>query len=165
VKKNATARALFALCRVVVVGDTCISEEGKATIVERDKRYHVCGSAHGSYDAGELIRKHQPDVLLIDPFLEDRDGIRWIKDLATEHPRIRILIGCQGSGWGGTNIGMGFGGGLNVCGSRLCSPFMVNIPVSKMPETCRFRFMADPDNVIKEEDERNNFWETTVRVY
>jgi len=100
VKKNATARALFALCRVVVVGDTCISEEGMATIVERDKRYHVCGSAHGSYDAGELIRKHQPDVLLIDPFLEDRDGIRWIKDLATEHPRIRILIGCQGSGWG-----------------------------------------------------------------
>ena len=26
------------------------------------------------------------------PFLEDRDGIRWIKDLATEYPRTRILI-------------------------------------------------------------------------
>jgi Response regulator containing a CheY-like receiver domain and an HTH DNA-binding domain len=92
VKKSATARALFALCRVVVVGDTCISEEGIAAIVERDKRYHVCGSAHGFYNAGELIRKHQPDVLLIEPFLEDRDGIRWIKDLATEFPRIRILV-------------------------------------------------------------------------
>jgi DNA-binding NarL/FixJ family response regulator len=43
------------------------------------------------YDAGELIRKHRPDVLLIESFLEDRDGIRWIKDLATEFPRIRIL--------------------------------------------------------------------------
>src|SRR5262245_30511379 len=63
-----------------------------AAIVGRDKRYHVCGAAHGFYDAGELIRKHQPDVLLIDPFLEDRDGIRWIKDLATEFPRIRILV-------------------------------------------------------------------------
>ena len=91
-KKSATARALFALCRIVVVGDTCISEEGMAGIVGRDKRYHVCGSAHGFYDAGELIRKHHPDVLLIDPFLEDRDGIRWIKDLATEFPRIRILV-------------------------------------------------------------------------
>ena len=91
-KKSATARAIFALCRVVVVGDTCISEEGMAAIVGRDKRYHVCGSAHGLYDAGELIRKHEPDVLLIDPFLEDRDGIRWIKDLATEFPRIRILV-------------------------------------------------------------------------
>ena len=67
-KKSATARAVFALCRVVVVGDTCISEEGMATIVGRDKRYHVCGSAHGFYDARELIRKHRPDVLLIEPF-------------------------------------------------------------------------------------------------
>src|SRR5438552_4980898 len=63
-----------------------------AAIVGRDKRYRVCGGAHGFYDAGELIRKHQPDVLLIEPFLEDRDGIRWIKDLATEFPRIRVLI-------------------------------------------------------------------------
>jgi DNA-binding NarL/FixJ family response regulator len=99
VKKSATARALFALCRVVVVGDTCISEEGMAAIVGRDKRYHVCGHAHGFYDAGELIRKHQADVLLIDPFLENRDGIRWIKDLATEYPRIRILVVTGQSEW------------------------------------------------------------------
>jgi len=92
VKKSATARAVLALCRVVVVGDTCVSEEGMATIVGRDNRYRVCGGAHGFYDTGELIRKHHPDVLLIEPFLEDRDGIRWIKDLATEFPRIRILI-------------------------------------------------------------------------
>jgi DNA-binding NarL/FixJ family response regulator len=63
-----------------------------ATIVGRDKRYQVCGSAHGFYDAGELIRKHQPDVLLIEPFLENRDGIWWIKDLATGYPHTRILI-------------------------------------------------------------------------
>src|SRR5437868_11916436 len=63
-----------------------------ATIIGRDKRYQVCGHAHGFYDAGELIRKHQPDVLLIEPFLEDRDGIRWIKDLAAEFPSVRILV-------------------------------------------------------------------------
>jgi DNA-binding NarL/FixJ family response regulator len=91
-KESGTARALIALCRVVVVGDTCVSKEGMAAIVGRDKRYHICGSAHGFYEGCELIRKHQPDVLLIEPFLEDRDGIRLIKDLATEYPRIRILI-------------------------------------------------------------------------
>jgi DNA-binding NarL/FixJ family response regulator len=63
-----------------------------ATIVGRDKRYRVCGGAHGFYDAGELIRQHKPDILLIEPFLEDRDGIVWIKDLAREFPRTRILI-------------------------------------------------------------------------
>src|SRR5258708_15750973 len=78
--------------RVVVAGDTCVSAQGLAAIVGRDKRYQVCGSAHGFYDAGELIRKHQPDLLLIEPFLEDRDGIRWIKELAAEYPHTRILI-------------------------------------------------------------------------
>jgi hypothetical protein len=77
---------------VVVAGDTCVSAQGLAVIVGRDKRYEVCGSAHGFYDTGEVIRKHQPDVLLIEPFLEDRDGIEWIKNLATEFQRTRILI-------------------------------------------------------------------------
>ncbi len=63
-----------------------------AASLGRDKRYQVSGSAHGFFDAGELIREHQPDVLLIEPFLEDRDGICWIKDLAAQYPRIRILI-------------------------------------------------------------------------
>jgi len=91
-KKGATTRALIALCRVLVVGDTCITEEGMAAIVGRDKRYHLCGSAHDFCEGCELIRKRQPDVLLIEPFPGNRDGIRWIKDLATEFPRIRILV-------------------------------------------------------------------------
>src|SRR4029079_6247896 len=91
-KNSARVRTGAGPYRFVVVGDTCVSQEGMATIVGRDKRYHVCGGAHGFYDAGELILKHQPDLLLIEPFLEDRDDIRWIKDLATEFPRTRILI-------------------------------------------------------------------------
>jgi DNA-binding NarL/FixJ family response regulator len=75
-----------------VVGDTCVSEAGMETIVRRDKRYRICGGAHGFYDAGELIRQHRPDILLIEPFLEDRDGILWIKELVKEYPKTRILI-------------------------------------------------------------------------
>lgn len=75
-----------------MVGDTCVSEEGMAAIVKRAKRYQLCGGAHGFCDAGELLRKHQPDVLLIEPFLGDRDGIRWIQELAAEFPSTRILI-------------------------------------------------------------------------
>jgi hypothetical protein len=60
-----------------------------AAIVGLDKRYCVCGGAHGFFDAGELIRKLQPRVLLIEPFLEDRDGILWIKELA----RIILILG------------------------------------------------------------------------
>jgi DNA-binding NarL/FixJ family response regulator len=75
-----------------VVGDTCVSEEGMAAIVGRDKRYQVCGAAHNFAEANKLVRQHRPDVLLIEPFLENRDAILWIKDLATEFPRTRILV-------------------------------------------------------------------------
>lgn len=78
--------------RVVVVGDTCVSEEGLAAIVGRKQEYRVVGGAHGFYDAGELIRHHRPDILLLEPFLHDCDAIRWIKDLAAEYPATRILI-------------------------------------------------------------------------
>jgi DNA-binding NarL/FixJ family response regulator len=47
---------------------------------------------HGFFNAGELIRQHRPDILLIEPFLEDRDGILWIKELAREYPHTRILV-------------------------------------------------------------------------
>jgi DNA-binding NarL/FixJ family response regulator len=79
-------------CRIVVIGDTVISEQGMATLVARDERYLVCGAAHTFHEANKLIRQHRPDVLLIEPFLEHQDGIRWIKDLARELPRTRILI-------------------------------------------------------------------------
>jgi hypothetical protein len=62
-KLRAAAAAGREPWRVVVVGDTCVSEQGMAAIIGRDKRYHVCGGAHGFLDAGELIRKHQPEIM------------------------------------------------------------------------------------------------------
>jgi two-component system response regulator NreC len=92
VKSPAKSHAGTEPLRVVVVGDTCVSEAGMKAIVGCDTRYRICGGAHGFYDAGELIRQHRPDILLLEPFLEDRDGILWIKDLVKEYPQTRILI-------------------------------------------------------------------------
>src|SRR6266536_3513436 len=91
-KSAAQSRAGTEPGRVVAVGDTIISEQGLVAIIGRDPRYHVCGAAHTFEEANKLVRQHRPDVLLIEPFLENRDAIRWIKDLATEFPSIRILV-------------------------------------------------------------------------
>jgi DNA-binding NarL/FixJ family response regulator len=91
-KTPAKSRAGKEPRRVVAVGDTIISEQGLVVIIGRDPRYHVCGAAHTFEEANKLIRQRRPDLLLIEPFLENRDAIRWIKDLATEFPRIRILV-------------------------------------------------------------------------
>ena len=78
--------------RVVAVGDTIISEQGLVTIIGRDPRYDVCGAAHTFEEANKLIRRHRPDLLLIEPFLANLDAIRWIKDIAAEFQHIRILV-------------------------------------------------------------------------
>src|SRR5436190_3242958 len=92
VKKSAATRTGTQPYRVVAVGDTIISEQGLVAIIGRDPLYRVCGAAHTFEEANKLVQHHRPDVLLIEPFLESRDAIRWIKDLATEFPRIRILV-------------------------------------------------------------------------
>jgi len=50
-----------------------VSAQGLATIVGRDERYQVCGRAYG-FHAGELIGKHQRDVLLIEASLKIEMG-------------------------------------------------------------------------------------------
>jgi len=92
VKKSAPAPPGTQQIRVVAVGDTIISEQGLVTIIGRDPRYQVCGAAHTFEEANKLVRQHHPDVLLIEPFLQNRDAIRWIKDLTMEFPRTRILV-------------------------------------------------------------------------
>jgi DNA-binding NarL/FixJ family response regulator len=76
----------------VVVGDTIISEQGLVAIIGRDPQYQICGAAHTFEEANKLVRQHRPHVLLIEPFLENRDPIRWIQDLATEFPSVRVLV-------------------------------------------------------------------------
>jgi DNA-binding NarL/FixJ family response regulator len=72
-------------------GHRCV-REGIAATVGRDQRYYLWGNKRKFYNASELIRRRQPGVPTIDLFLEDCDGIRWIKDLLTGFLRIRILF-------------------------------------------------------------------------
>ena len=75
----------------MVVGDTIISEQSLVAIIRRDPRYHVYGAAYTFEEANKLARQHRPDVLLIEPFLENRDAIRWrplMRSMRTLHSGI-----------------------------------------------------------------------------
>ena len=58
VKNAATARAGREPCRVVVAGDSCISEPTLAAILVRDKRYHLDVWADGFYDARQITETY-----------------------------------------------------------------------------------------------------------
>ena len=51
--------------RVVVVGDTCLSDQDMATIGERLKRYRVCSGARGFYAAPNVALQLSDNLTLL----------------------------------------------------------------------------------------------------
>jgi DNA-binding NarL/FixJ family response regulator len=78
--------------RVVVADDSTVAREGIAAIVCRDSRFTLCGLAADQQTTSDLLEQHQPDLLLIEPFLGNRDGIFFIKELAARFSDMRILV-------------------------------------------------------------------------
>jgi DNA-binding NarL/FixJ family response regulator len=76
---------------VVIADDSTVAREGIAVIIHRDLGYPVCGLATDEGATRELMEKHQPNLLVIEPFLGHRDGIFLLKQLAARFPRTRIV--------------------------------------------------------------------------
>ncbi|PWT80458.1 MAG: hypothetical protein C5B58_11600 [Acidobacteria bacterium] len=78
--------------RIAVADDSMVAREGTATIIRRDLRYEPCGLAADERTASEALQQHQPDLLLIEPFLGNRDGIFLVKELAARFPDTLIPV-------------------------------------------------------------------------
>ena len=76
---------------VVIADDSTVAREGIAAIIHRDLGYTLCGLAIDERATRELMEKHQPNLLVIEPFLGHHDGIFFLKQLATRFPRTLIL--------------------------------------------------------------------------
>jgi DNA-binding NarL/FixJ family response regulator len=77
--------------RIVVADDSTVAREGIAAII-RDLPYTLCGLAADQQTTRELLERHEPDVLLIEPFFGNRDGIFFLKELAGRFAETRILV-------------------------------------------------------------------------
>jgi DNA-binding NarL/FixJ family response regulator len=76
---------------VVIADDSTVAREGIAAIIHRDLGYTLCGLAIDERATRELMEKHQPNLLVIEPFLGHHDGIFFLKQLAARFPRTLIL--------------------------------------------------------------------------
>lgn len=78
--------------RVGLVDDHHLVREGLRLVLAADRRFEVIGEASTSRDAYELVRTARPDVMLLDVSLPDGDAMPLLRDLATRHPEVRVVV-------------------------------------------------------------------------
>ena len=66
--------------------------EGLAQVISREPDLMTCCEA-GTAKAGmEAIAAHQPDLVLLDITLPDKNGIELIKDICAMHPGLPVMV-------------------------------------------------------------------------
>ena len=77
--------------KVLLVDDHPLMRRGQADLLEREADLTVCGEAGTARAAMEAIAKLQPDIVLVDMALPDKDGLELIKDIQALHPGLPVL--------------------------------------------------------------------------
>lgn len=78
--------------KIMIVEDHVLFREMMRGVCERDFGWTVVAETGNGTDAAKLAEEHQPDVVLLDLHLPDRDGLAVAEDLIRSRSSVRILI-------------------------------------------------------------------------
>jgi DNA-binding NarL/FixJ family response regulator len=86
-KKNAKAKK-----RILIVDDHPMMRQGLAQLINNEPDLMVCCEADTAGQALSLLTTSQPEVVLVDISLPDRNGLELIKDIHVLAPEVQILV-------------------------------------------------------------------------
>ncbi|HMV30054.1 MAG TPA: response regulator transcription factor, partial [Anaerolineales bacterium] len=78
--------------RVLIVDDHEIVREGLQTLLSEEKEIEVVGTAGDSDEAVSMVKRHKPDVVLMDVILPGVDGIETTRRVVATNPSTRVLM-------------------------------------------------------------------------
>ncbi len=78
--------------RILIVDDHPLIRERLADILNRENDLTVCGEAEDRRGAMDAIKKHSPDLVIVDLTLKNSDGLELIKDVRAAWPKIAVLV-------------------------------------------------------------------------
>src|SRR6266851_8853366 len=82
--------------RLLIVDDHPLYREGLRRFIDSQANITCCGEADSDKAAPETIRQCRPDLVILDLRLHRADGLELMKNLLSEHPKLRILVLSQG---------------------------------------------------------------------
>ncbi len=76
----------------VVVDDAIFMRTLLKKMIEETEGYNVVGEGSNGYDAIDLAKLHQPDVMTLDITMPELDGIKAVKDIIKFSPETKIIM-------------------------------------------------------------------------
>ncbi len=78
--------------RVVVVDDELLVREGIVSLLQSDPRIAIAGTGSNGQEAIELASELQPDVVLTDVRMPQKNGIDVVREIKARWPAIRVAL-------------------------------------------------------------------------
>ena len=80
------------MIRILIADDHAIVRAGLKRIIEEDGGIELVAEAGSGREAIQMVREHQPDVVLLDISMPERSGIDALADIRRAHSGVRVLI-------------------------------------------------------------------------
>ncbi len=77
--------------RVVLADDHPLFRDGVAALLQA-RGFEIVGEASNGREALDLVRRRQPDLVLMDIHMPELDGLAATRIIATEMPQVRVVI-------------------------------------------------------------------------
>lgn len=78
--------------RIVIVDDDPFVRTSLVTILTANDDIEVLDQGSNGFDAVTLYNQHQPDVLLIDVQMPEKNGLEAAREILTDHPAARVIF-------------------------------------------------------------------------
>ncbi len=78
--------------RVIVIDDSPLMQRILSDMIERVEDFTVVATASDAFEARDLIKKHEPDLVTIDINMPKMDGVAFLRNLMRLHPMPAVVI-------------------------------------------------------------------------
>ena len=80
------------MIKVVIIDDHVVVRAGLRYIIEADPELEFVGEFGGGLGAADFVMYNNPDVVLLDVRMPDRNGIDALKDILAADPKRRVVM-------------------------------------------------------------------------